>query len=402
MVKRWFYASVLALMVLAVALPALAAQGGIGGVHFGPYSLAAGDSVTGDLVVFGPVTLGRDSTLTGDLVAFGELEMREGARVRGDMAVFGAAEIAGTVAGDIFSAGELQLRATARVEGNVSSAGAVTKDPAAVVEGQIARVEGIRGFNWRFPFGRITIDGEDGPSAPTVEVRQPLWLRMLWKMARGLLTIIVLGLFALFFASLWPRHVERVAETVVNVPLPSFGVGLLALIGAGLVLAVLAITICLSPLALVGGVIVGVGAVLGWIALGSVLGDRVLRGLLNAEKVTPVTAAVLGTVLLTILAVLVDVVSSCLYAILIWPLVALGAGAVVLTRFGTMPYAATGNVRPPAPPSAVSPRSPAAPPRPIEPVVPVAAESVTSKTPEESEHFDELPSPFGEDADQDQ
>lgn len=402
MLRRGFHASMLALMVLAVALPVLAAQGGIGGVHFGPYTLAAGDSVTGDLVVFGPVTLGRESTLTGDLAAFGELMMREGATVRGDVAVFGAADIAGTVAGEIFSAGELQLRATARVEGNVSSAGTVTRDPAAVIEGEIQRVEGIRGFNWRFPFGEITVDGDNGPSTPSVEVRQPLWLRVLWKMVRGLLTIIVLGLFALFFASLWPRHIERVAETIVNVPLPSFGVGLLTFIGAGLVLLILAITICLSPLALIGGVIVGLGAVLGWIALGSVLGERVLRGFFKAEQVTPVAAAVLGTVLLTTLAVLVNVVWSCLYAILIWPLIALAAGAVVLTRFGTMPYAATGNVRPPVAPSAIPARSPVTPARPTVPAAPAVSDPVEPIVPESPEHFEELPSPYGEDVDQDQ
>ncbi|OQA22755.1 MAG: Polymer-forming cytoskeletal [Chloroflexi bacterium ADurb.Bin360] len=397
MLKRWIHASVLALLLLLTALPVLAAQGGIGGVHFGPYNLAAEDSVTGDLVVFGPVTLGRDSSLTGDLAAFGALEMREGATVHGDVAIFGAATIAGTVEGQVFSAGELQLRAAARVEGNVSSAGQITQEEGAIVEGEIQRVDSIRGFNWDFPFDPVNVDGGDGPWLPGVEVQpsQPFWLQMLWKSVRGFLTILALGLFALFFASLWPRHVERVAETIVNVPLPSFGVGLLVFIGAGLVLVILTITICLSPFALIGGIIVGLGAVLGWVALGSVLGDQVLRGLFKAEKVTPVAAAVLGTVLLTTLAVLVHVISDCLYAVLIWPVIAFAAGAVALTRFGTMPYAATGNVRPPVAPPVAPSRRPIAPVPPAAPAAPVPAEPAA--VPEEPD-LEELPSPLGEDA----
>ncbi|MBN1921751.1 MAG: polymer-forming cytoskeletal protein [Anaerolineae bacterium] len=396
MLKRWVHASLLALLLLMMALPVWAVQGGIGGVHFGPYNLAAEDSVTGDLVVFGPVTLGRDSSLTGDLAAFGALEMREGAIVRGDVAIFGAATVAGTVEGQVFSAGELELRATARVEGDVSSAGQITQDEGAIVEGDIQKVDGIGGFNWNFPFNPGDWTDGDEPLPPIVEVHasQPFWLQVLWKMVRGVLTILALGLFALFFASLWPRHVERVSETLVNVPLPAFGIGLLVLIGAGLVFAILAITICLSPFALIGGIILGLGVVLGWVALGSVLGDRVLRGLFKAEQVTPVAAAILGTVLLTTLAVLLHVTWDCLYAILVWPVIALGTGAVALTQFGTVPYAATGNVRPPVAPPVAPSRRPIVPAPSAVPASPAPAEPVV---PEESD-LEDLPSPFGEDA----
>lgn len=389
MFKRVIFAGMIAVLLLSAALPALAAQGGIGGVHFGPYTLNAGDSVTGDLVVFGPVTLGRDSNLSGNLAAFGAVTMRENARVRGNLAVFGAADVAGIVEGDVFAAGELRLRGTARVEGDVSSAGAVVRDPGAVVEGEIQHVEGVRGFSWNFPFGPITPGDDSQPPMIQVRPSRPVWLNVLWKLVRGFLTIVVLGLFALLVTSLWPRHVERVAETIVNVPLPSFGVGLLAAIGVGALLFILTVTICLSPLALIGAVIAGLGMVLGWVALGSVLGDRVLRGIFRAEQATPVAAAVLGTVLITVLAVLVHLAWDCLYAILIWPLFALAAGAVVLTQFGTTPYASTGAVR--------SPVAPAAPPRrPVTPARPVAPRVETPVEPALPE-VDALPSPYGED-----
>jgi len=336
MLKRVIFASMAALLLLTAASPVWAAQGGTGGVHFGPYTLAPGDSITGDLVVFGPVTLGQGSSLTGDLTTFGALEIREEATVRGDVAVFGAADIAGTVEGDVFSAGELRLGSTAHIQGDVSSTGAVVQEEGAVVEGEIQKVERIQGFNWNYRFGPSMFDNGDGPEPPIsgTQPSQPLWLQALWKVVRSVLTIVVLGLFALFFVSLWPQHVGRVAETIMNVPLPAFGVGLLVFIGAALVLLILVITICLSPLAVVGALIVGVGAALGWVALGSVLGERVLHGIFKVEQASPVATAVLGTVLLTILAVLVQVTWDWLPLILIWPLIALGVGAVTLTQFG--------------------------------------------------------------------
>jgi len=399
MLKRVIFASMVALLLLTAASPVWAAQGGIGGVHFGPYTLAPGDSVTGDLVVFGPVTLGQGSNLTGDLTTFGALEIREEATVRGDVAVFGAADIAGTVEGDVFSAGELRLDSTAHIQGDVSSTGAVTQDEGAVVEGEIQKAERIQGFNWNFPFGPSTFDNGDGPEPPVsgTQPSQPLWLQVLWKLVRGVLTIVVLGLFALFFVSLWPQHVGRVAETIVNVPLPAFGVGLLVFIGAALVLLILVISICLSPLAVIGALIVGVGAALGWVALGSVLGERVLHGIFKVEQASPVATAVLGTVLLTVLAVLVHLTWDWLPAILIWPLIALAVGAVTLTQFGTRPYAATGTVPPPAAPPAIPSRRPVAPPVSPAPATPAPVAPAAPEAPEAPD-AEVLPSPLGEDA----
>lgn len=385
MFKRTLFAWMLALALLTVAVPVLGAQGGGGGIHFGPYTLTTGDRVTGDLVVFGPATLERDATFNGNLTAFGAALLGERATVRGDLNVFGAADIAGTVRGNVFAAGDLRLRATARVEGNVAVAGALRRDEGAVIEGEIQRVEGNRGFRWTFPFEFRPIFPENEFQPPLAPVRpfHSLLLDALWRLLRGFLTILVLGLFALLVMSLWPRHVERVAETIINVPLPSFGVGLLSFIGAAVLLVILTVTICLSPLAFIGGIIVGLGMILGWVALGWVLGERILRGLFRLEKVTPAMEAVVGTVLLTTLAVLVQLAWNCLAAIMVWPLLALVTGAVVLTQFGTVPYAATGNVRPPVVPPPVPPRRPVPPVSPAAPPPPAAAD---------------LPSPFEEDA----
>ena len=77
---------------------------------------------------------------------------------------------------------------------------------------------------------------------------------------------------------------------------------------------------------------------MGWVALGAVLGERVLHGLFKTTENTPVLATLLGTASLTLLAVLVNLISDCLYAVLIFPIFALAAGAVFLTRGGTRRY----------------------------------------------------------------
>ncbi|MBN1262080.1 MAG: polymer-forming cytoskeletal protein [Anaerolineae bacterium] len=343
MLKRGSYALLLAVLLAILALPVLAAQGGTGGVHFGPYTLAAEDSVTGDLVVFGPVTLNRYSELDGDLAAFGEVTIKEGATITGDLVVFGASDIDGNVEGNVFAAGAIHLRDDAYVEGDVAAVGQVARDEGAVVKGTIEPMENMESLEWEFPFvGPVVVNPGARDFPVVIEPGRPMWMNVFWKMVQGFTTIIVMSLFAALIAGIWPQHVNRVEQTIVDAPAPSFGVGLLALVIAGIVIAVLAITICLSPFALIGAIIAGLGLALGWVALGSLLGARLLQSLFKTNTFTPAGAAVFGTALLTTLAVLINLTADCLFTILIIPLFAVVGGAVVLTRFGTMPYLATG------------------------------------------------------------
>jgi cytoskeletal protein CcmA (bactofilin family) len=366
MLKRVGFAILLAVMLSAVALPTLASQGG-GGVHFGPYSLSSGDMVTGDLVVFGPVTLGEDSLFDGDLAAFGEVTVAEDATVTGDLVCFGATSIAGTVEGSVFAAGSINLAESAEVEGDVSALGSISREEGATVEGEVAPFDN-GDFEWDVPFVGPFIFTPTGP--------RPMWQGMFWKLLRALSTVVVLSLFALLIAALWPTQMARVGRVIVDEPLPSFGVGALALLIAFIGMLILVLTICLSPFAFIAGIAVGIGIVLGWVALGAVLGERILRDVFRARHVTPLGSAVLGTALITLLAVQLNLISGCLYTLLIFPLFALVAGAVTLTRYGTMPYASRGNV--PQPPAGPSPRAEA-------PVAPGSPVDRTPRVPKELE-----------------
>ncbi|MGC9356558.1 MAG: bactofilin family protein [Anaerolineae bacterium] len=384
MTQRWNLAVLIALLMALFAWPVLAQSGG--GIHFGPYTLGADERTSGDLVVFGPVRLEEDSVFEGDLSAFGAVDMKDDAVITGDLVAFGAAEVAGTVEGDLFCAGMVSLLETAVIEGDVSSMGGISREEGATIRGDVVPVD--EDFEWDMPgFGPM----------PGVSPRfvRPGWMGFLWDLVRGVVTIFVIGIFALLIASIWPQQMERVGQTLVESPLPSFGVGVLALLAAAALIAILLATICLSPLALLGAVVVGLGVVFGWVALGAVLGERMLRGIFHSQNVTPVGSTLLGTALVTLLAVLVNAVSDCLYPILIFQLFALAAGAVTLTRFGTMPYAATGGagtgtVRPPAG-SPHTPPSAERPPR-------IPAELEERRVPEEgtSEPSPVVPSPVTE------
>ncbi|MBN1874123.1 MAG: polymer-forming cytoskeletal protein [Anaerolineae bacterium] len=413
MLRKIVYAVVLNLLMLMVALStvapssALAApvpQGG-GGVHFGPYTLSSGDSLSGDLVVFGPVTVEEDAYLDGDLVVFSSATIEEGATLVGDLVVTGYAQIAGTVDGNVFSAGYVELEDTAYVDGDVSAIGTVEQAEDAVVGGSIVPIENFDEIEELKDLDRFDFDWEE-PQIPSpvsepfsVQVsRTPTWLRVLGQIARGFLNIIIMGLLALVILSIWPQQTQRVGRTIEEIPLTAFGVGLLTFLIAAIAFGVLMITICLSPFALVGMIIVGVGVLFGWVALGLVLGERLLRNIATQSQPTPVLSAVVGTVLLTLIMVMSQVfwpIRSILFFFLLPP----AAGAVLLTRFGTRPYLtrgggivrAPGVARPSAPqPAPLVPTAPAPEP---EDVAEWQSDGVeTPELPEES------PTPFDEGA----
>lgn len=354
MIKRLIHSLILGLLLATFAVPVLAAPGlqGEGGVRFGPYTLNAGDSASGDLTVFGgPVTLKTDSTFSGDLTVFGgPVTVEEGAVIDGTLVVIGEADIAGTVEGDVFATGAVTLQAAATIGGDLSTVGMIDRAEGAVVEGDVTPVApGDFGFNRKFP---IDINGSYATRS------RPLWLKGLWSIAKGVAGVLILTLLALIIVSVWPQQTERVGKAVEEVPLTAFGTGLLVLLVAGIATGILAITICLSPFAFLSGMIVGIGVLFGWIALGLTLGMHILASVFNQSQPQALPSAVLGTALLATMMALTRIFWP-IYAILLFALTPLAAGAIFLTRFGTVPYATQGS-----PSAPVSGRVPPTPPGP--------------------------------------
>lgn len=370
-------AFILSIVFALVALPAFAApvpQGG-DGVRFGPYTLNEGESVSGDQVIFGDVKLKEDATLNGDLVVFGAVDIAVGASLIGDLVILGEAEIAGTVDGDIFVAGDVKLTESAHIYGDISSVGQVNREEGAVVDGKIIHLDEDE-FDWSFPVNVPLpyIQRRIERSRP----QTPTWIHILSRIFRSILTVVLITLLAMVIVSIWPEPTERIGEVIKAAPVLAFGMGLLVFLVTFIVELVLIITICLIPFAFLGGVVVGVGLLMGWVAFGLVLGQRILRGIFQQSEPSALLSAVLGTAILTFAIELAGILPP-LRGLAYLLLLPLGAGAVVLTRFGMRPYTIQGQHRhrlpaaPQAPPPSappVAPRAAAESEEPAEPLTP--------------------------------
>ena len=336
-------------VVLTLALPASAfAQGPGQGdkVIFGSdYTLSPGEVLTGNLVVFGgDITLQHDSAVNGDVAAIG-----------------GNIVVAGTVTGNLTAmGGNVGLDATAVIEGDiVNLGGSLSRDPGAIVKGNIARGFGLQPNQ---DGAEITIPSIPPLQLPPTQVpgapRPPTPARdfagwVIEYLLRGLSAIAwaaVMAALGVLLVVLAPRPTLRVGETAEGNPVLAFGAGFLALVLGIPLLALLAITICLIPLAAIGGFLLIVGWFFGWLAVGWLLGKRLLV-MLKVEHPTAVFEMVAGVVVLTLfwrLPLTIPFVGWLLFAGVGLIAGCIGLGAVLLSRFGTQTYAGSGMAASPA------------------------------------------------------
>lgn len=338
-------AVLLAAALLTVAAPALAFDGEPPGVVIGEdFTLHAGEMLDGDLVIVGgAVTLDEGSIVDGSVVVWG-----------------GSVEIAGEVEGDVSAfGGSVYLTDMAEVEGDVVTFGGdVERESGAWIGGQEIRGPGGDFDSWPFPMMPV-------PFGPMFEGGPRFFFgRVFLKMGQLLLlTLLMAGLGGLV-AVLWPQPATRVGETAVQAVLPTLGVGLLTMLAALFLVVGLVVTVCCSPLGILAAGVVGVGTLFGWLALGIVIGERILPAGSN-----PFWGAALGAGLLTLLGSLLDLV-PCIGWLVPFLIACVALGAVVLTRFGSQSYPAPfPPPPPPAEPMAVEPPPPPAEP-PAEPVPP--------------------------------
>ncbi|MBX7237374.1 MAG: polymer-forming cytoskeletal protein [Caldilineales bacterium] len=323
-----FWLLVLLLVALTMPMAVVSAQGPEPGdkVIFGNnYTLASGETLAGSLLVLGgSTTLAENSTVTGDVTVLG-----------GSVTVRGLVEGSVSVLG-----GSLRLESTAVVEGDVTSiGGSLERDPGAEIQG-----ENISGF--KFDFG-------DLGRAPRIDITPPPpandgfagWL--LYTFMRGFSAVALAALMAMLgilLVVLAPQATNRVVETAHDNAGVSFGVGCLSQVLAIPVIVLLSITLCLIPLALIVLLALIVGWVFGWLALGWLIGRRLVKGLRSSNAIDRNSAILeigVGVVALTLawqLPTLVPCVGWVLASLIGIVAGSIGLGAVLLTRFGTRPY----------------------------------------------------------------
>lgn len=294
------FLAALAVLFLAGCVPLSVVDLDEGLVIAQTFHLNSGETIDKDLTVIGAnATLDENSTVNGSITVIGGSMTIDGA-VNGDISVIGS---------------DVSLEEHAVVQGSVDTVGGnVRRASGAVVEGRsVANIPPIpRITTLRTPAMQVSVDPV---TAPLMAMFQALALAAL---------AVVVNLFV-------PAPMERAGRTAVAVPAASGGVGCLTI----LVLVVMAITIILLPVSLLGLLVVGVAALFGWLAIGLLVG-RQINILLKQSWTDPVNAGV-GTLVISLLASLLNVIPCIGWtASALVSLVALGAA--VLTRFGTQVY----------------------------------------------------------------
>jgi cytoskeletal protein CcmA (bactofilin family) len=331
---------------------------------------------SGDQVVFGgEFTLREDEILNGNLAVLGgSATLETGSRVNGSVAVMGGSvDIYGEVNGSInVVGGSVFLADTAHVRGDIVTVGGnVTRQPGARVDGSSRRTEPE---DFQLP-PQLTRPGQFQPNFG-INLR-PIGT-MLWLIFQSLALSALAVLVALFLLA----PTQRVAQTIVTQPVISGAMGFLTLIIAPALLLLLAVTIILIPISLLGFLVLALALVFGWIAVGVEVGHR-LAGMFRTTWTTPISAGV-GTLILTLVASAIWQI-PCIGWVAPFVVAMMGLGGVIMSRFGTRTYLGNSPTPPPPPPPPVAPGTPP-------PVQPLRR----AEPPVERDDFDAEPLPFSD------
>lgn len=408
--RKLLLALLLAMLLLSVATPALAQEEGPGKFRlFGDIYVPPGQIIYGDVAtIFGNITV--EGTVTGDVVAVvgnvtisGESHQSVAAiignvtanRVPLDLiAIVGKATVNQEVGRDVVAVvGSVNLQPNAVVRRDaVVIVGSIHRGEGAQVLGNTTLVAGSsEGFEVSGPLPTLA-PLPTLPSLPTlrplptmpplptlppfphVDVRvggQNTLFHFFVRLVQAGLFTLVMAALALLAGALFPKHLVVTKDTMQVNALVSFGVGLLTLIVAALLTLPLFIT-CIGPFLMWAAIFVA--SVFGLAALGLWVGE----GLLHAfqTRAEPLVAIGLGTLIIVgVLAFLGAIPFIQCFSWLFWVVVeSLALGAVITSRFGTMPPLARTWV-PPAPP--------APPALPVEPTPPTAVVSAEPLPPVE-------------------
>ncbi|PWB54972.1 MAG: hypothetical protein C3F13_05835 [Anaerolineales bacterium] len=271
------------------------------------YTLESGKILNNDLLVLGGnVDLQKDSIVTGSVIIFG-----------------GNCTAAGTINGDlVVLGGTINLASTFVLQGNLTSAGgSVNRAPGAQINGQVnTNISGpsvILPGGVRFPVINATYN-------PAV------------KVAGYFVGLILWSLVAMLLAMFLPNPLTRTYQTEISEPLISGGLGCLTIIIVPIVLVLLAITICLSPVALLGAFVLAAAWAYGLIAMGLEVGRRI--SLMFKHEWHPAISAGVGTLVLMAILTGLQTFLPCIGWIPMFVAGIVGLGAVLLTQFGRKPY----------------------------------------------------------------
>lgn len=292
-------------------------------VFGGTFVLADGETLTGNLVILGgAVTLEQNSTVIGDTALLGGTLDANGT-IEGNLTIVGGVvKLAanGIVKKDVFTiGGTLDRAAGSQILGNVDSFGSA-------------------------PFSLDIPNTPIGPNVPII-TRYPSPVSFLWQVLSFVGSVILSAALAMLIALLWAKPTQRVANAIRNNPVGTGGFGCLTLIVAPGLLILVAITIILSPLSVLGLLLLFAAVIFGWTAINLEVGNRLAR-LFKVEWSAPIAAGI-GALVFN-LVVFGFAYIPCLGWTLSVLVLLFALGGVLVTRFGSHEYpeAAAVPVRP--------------------------------------------------------
>jgi hypothetical protein len=320
-IAKKIFTLIIILSVVLLALPRQALAAPQAKVIMGDsYTLSSGEVLNEDLLVLG-----------------GTVRLEDGSTVNGSVMLMGGQLwAAGRINGDLTAAGGMvSLQASAVVTGDFSTLGAqVERNQDAVIEGETLT-------NQDLPFGFV-------PGAWQDTFMMPNGVTPILDLGWFFLRVVLWGLLAMLVVMFLQAPTERVARAINNQPLVAGGLGIATGLILPIVLVVLAITICLIPISVLGFLVLGAAWAYGLVALGLELGKRF--GSIFKQEWHAALAAGVGTFLLMLILNGLSAVLPCVGWIPQVLAGALGLGGVMLTRFGTQEYpdqpAAVGAIEP--------------------------------------------------------
>lgn len=292
-----------------------------------------------------------DDVIRNDVILFNEdFDLADGGRVTGDIIIFnGNARIAGTVNGDVvLFNGNLTTEATASLNGDCvlfngqvsaedSSAVSCTHLAVTLPDGVINFAEGL-------------VSSTESSTTQTATVERPSsFSSFAWGTAAAVARSLLFGLLAFAAASVMPRQMLHIEETMRAKPVASGTVGLLTAISMLLVIPILLLISTLLILACLVGLLgfpiifallMGLIAAgfLGWFTMGNIVGEFFAKRLNWKSRSQAVTTA-LGTMVITFVIGLLGTIPFVFgESVISWVIISLGLGATMLTKFGTRAY----------------------------------------------------------------
>jgi predicted flap endonuclease-1-like 5' DNA nuclease/cytoskeletal protein CcmA (bactofilin family) len=296
-------------------------------------TVEGGQVIEDDVYVYsGDVEVIDGGRITGDLLVFsGNIEIDESSAVDGDVTTYsGNVTVAGHIGGDLANwSGNVKLESTAQVDGDISVvSGNIDREEGASVGGNVAKGPSFR-------FGSPFDDGPRARPGVSFEPPAPSFLSRIFGFVGRLLSAALLTAFTmLLVGGLFYMRPQLIADTRRHLKEQlalSAVVGLLANLVLLFLAGLLAVTICLLPLALLPMLGLLALNVVGWAVASQIVGERIVSA--SKQAVQPSLTILVGALVLTGVCALLWAMGGCfrpLAFLLVLAVSSLGTGAVMV------------------------------------------------------------------------